>query len=132
MVLYYYYQNYGHTKITSRNTLLPILRPGGEVGMNDREKAIKGLEGIYRCVSPVTYTCGDCPYQDNRVGCKRRALSDAIALLKEREPKLITITTNVYGTKFYHCPNCKKIFYKPWELYKDYCYNCGQAVKWNE
>ena len=57
------------------------------MGMTDREKVIKGLEGIYRCVSPVTYTCGDCPYQDNHVECKRRALSDALALLKEQEAK---------------------------------------------
>lgn len=56
-----------------------------ETGMTDREKVIKGLEGIYRCVSPVNHTCGDCPYQDNHVECKRRALSDAIALLKEQE-----------------------------------------------
>ena len=52
----------------------------------DRDKVIKGLEGVYRCVSPVTYTCGECPYQDNRVECKRRVLRDAIALLKELEP----------------------------------------------
>ena len=57
-------------------------------------------------------------------------LMDILYLLKEREPKPITITTNEYGMKFYHCPNCNKTFYEPWELYKDYCYNCGQAVKW--
>jgi len=58
--------------------------------MPDREKVIKGLEGIYRCISPVTHTCGDCPYQDNHVECQRRALSDAIALLKEQGWNLFT------------------------------------------
>ena len=53
--------------------------------MTDKEKVIKGLEGIYRCVSPVCHTCGDCPYQDNHVECMRRVVSDAIALLKEQE-----------------------------------------------
>lgn len=53
--------------------------------MADREKVIKGLEGIYRCISPVNHTCGDCPYQDNHVECVRRALSDALELLKEKE-----------------------------------------------
>ena len=56
--------------------------------MTDIEKAIKGLEGIYRCVSPVTHTCGDCPYQDNHVECKRKALSDAIAMLKEQKAEI--------------------------------------------
>ena len=62
-----------------------------EVGMMDREKVIKGLQGVFRCVSPVTYTCGDCPYQDNRVECIRRVLNDALALLKAQEPRVMTL-----------------------------------------
>lgn len=57
--------------------------------MTDREKVIKGLQGIFRCVSPANHTCGDCPYQDNRVGCIRRVVNDAIALLKAQEPRVI-------------------------------------------
>ena len=57
--------------------------------MADREKVIKGLEGIYRCISPINHTCGDCPYQDNHVECIRRALSDALELLKD-DAKRIT------------------------------------------
>jgi len=56
--------------------------------MIDREKVIKGLEGIYQCISPVNHSCGDCPYQDNHVECRRRALSDALALLKDDETQL--------------------------------------------
>lgn len=60
--------------------------------MTKLDKVIKGLEGVYRCVSTVTYTCGECPYQDNRVECKRRVLRDAIALLKEQEAHLLDIS----------------------------------------
>ena len=56
--------------------------------MIDLEKVIKGLEWIYRCISPANHTCGDCPYQDNHVECIRRALSDAIALLKEQKKEI--------------------------------------------
>lgn len=55
--------------------------------MPDIEKVIKGLEGVYRCISPVNHTCGDCPYQDNHVECVRRVLSEAIALLKKDEER---------------------------------------------
>lgn len=53
--------------------------------MIDRGKVIRGLESLWRCISPVSHTCGDCPYQDNRVECKRRVVTDALALLKEQE-----------------------------------------------
>lgn len=59
--------------------------------MADREKVIRGLESLWRCVSPVSHTCGDCPYQDNHVECARRVVTDAIALLKEQEPRVMTL-----------------------------------------
>jgi len=111
----------------------------------DRENVIKGLEGIFRCVSPVTYTCGDCPYQDNRVGCKRRALSDAIALLKEQEAKkVIKQTYHVMMNRDYEnpvvvtrydwlCPTCKSLLCRDIDVIDDnyhFCKVCGQAVKW--
>ena len=57
----------------------------------DREKVIKGLKWVYHCISPVSHTCGDCPYQDNHVECKRRAISDAITMLKEQEVRELTM-----------------------------------------
>ena len=108
------------------------------MGMTDRKKVIKGLEGIYRCVSPVTYTCGDCPYQDNRVECKRRALSDAIALLKEQEAKPM-----IENEEGWNCPSCgMELIEKTASGYPcglidlpadepiHFCPKCGQAVKW--
>lgn len=59
--------------------------------MAEREKVIRGLESLWRCVSPVCHTCGDCPYQDNHVECKRRVVMDAHALLKEQEPRVMTV-----------------------------------------
>ena len=57
--------------------------------MADREKVIRGLESLWRCVSPVSHTCGDCPYQDNHVECARRVVTDAIALLREQEARVM-------------------------------------------
>lgn len=96
--------------------------------MADREKVIKGLEGIYRCISPANHTCGDCPYQDNHVECERRVINDAIALLKEQESKPVELHTNAYGTKFYFCPKCKRELFHTRNL--NFCEKCGQAVKW--
>ena len=51
-------------------------------------------------------------------------------LLKEQEAKPVIVTTNAYGTRFYHCPRCNRDLYiYPRQLY---CRNCGQAVKWDE
>ena len=94
--------------------------------MPDREKVINALG---RCESYGYCEDMDCPYYKN-TNCLELLRKEALTLLKEKEPKPITITTNEYGMKFYHCPNCNKTFYEPWELYKDYCYNCGQEVKW--
>lgn len=55
------------------------------------EKAIRGLESLWMCISPVSHTCWDCPYQDNRVECKRRVVKDAIALLREQEARVMTL-----------------------------------------
>ena len=53
---------------------------------------------------------------------------DVISLLEEQEAKPVIVTTNAYGTRFYHCPKCNRDLYVyPRQLY---CSNCGQAVKW--
>lgn len=58
------------------------------------------------------------------------AINEILDLLKEQEAKPVIVTTNAYGTKFYHCPRCNRDLYTyPRQLY---CSNCGQAVKWNE
>ena len=52
-----------------------------------------------------------------------------VAILKEQESKQAVITTNSYGTKFYHCPRCNRDLYA--YPRQSYCSNCGQAVKWD-
>ena len=60
---------------------------GGEVGMMDREKVIKGL----MCIAGDVVFCAHCKYSDvNGSGrgdrCKRDCAKDALALLKAQEP----------------------------------------------
>ena len=51
-------------------------------------------------------------------------------LLKTQEAKPVIVTTNAYGTRFYHCPKCNRDLYVyPRQLY---CSNCGQAISWKE
>ena len=93
--------------------------------MNDREKVIKGIEC---CNKPNNHD--DCPYNEecHYNVCTHKLLADALALLKEQEAKPVIVTTNAYGTKFYHCPRCNRDLYVyPRQLY---CSNCGQEVNW--
>lgn len=105
--------------------------------MLDREKVIKGLE----CCNPNEYHCGVCPYDDGCESCARckPALhSDAIALLKAQEPLMVEERA---GTDTINCPKCGQQFarvgrdksvYLDLDEEPDYCWKCGQAVKWDE
>ena len=89
--------------------------------MADLEKVITGLE----CCS-VKQSCSECPWMG--LDCNDRLHLAALELLKEQEAKPVIVTTNAYGTRFYHCPKCSRDLYAyPRQLY---CSNCGQAVKW--
>lgn len=57
------------------------------------------------------------------------AMRDAIALLKEQEPKPPIIKENSYGWKFYYCASCGREFYQNNKF--NFCEKCGQAVKWD-
>ena len=84
--------------------------------MSDREKVIEGLEYL---IAAYAFSGDDA-----------QCLGDAVELLKEQEAKPVIVTTNAYGTKFYHCPKCNRDLYAyPRQLY---CSNCGQAVKWDD
>lgn len=88
---------------------------------------------IERCVCKVPDACTDC--SKRREGlvpleCMEELMKDALELLKEQEAKPVIVTTNAYGTRFYHCPKCNRDLYAyPRQLY---CSNCGQAVKWDD
>ena len=55
--------------------------------MIDREKVIKGLE---ICTSRPCY-CTDCPYKANCYLDSQEVMEDALALLKEQRPHLLTL-----------------------------------------
>lgn len=76
--------------------------------MADIDKVIKELERIYE--------------EEH----KRQVYADAIALLKEREPK-----DPVYSHqhKHYVCPKCSLVLD---EARDDYCPCCGVKIAWDE
>ena len=108
--------------------------------MPDRKKVIKGLE---YCITH--YNCRDnrkpdCPYLDLCEPIKdatgNTLMRDALALLKEQEPKPIAYTDNPYtGLPVARCPKCGKFarqFHAATDEETHFCPWCGQAVKWDE
>ena len=86
--------------------------------MADRDKVIKGLEWILNDIEENGH------YQ---VGYYADEIRDAIALLKEQEPKKPIASEDSNSFRRYNCPKCGRWF----EFYKPaYCDKCGQAVKW--
>jgi len=93
--------------------------------MPDREKCVGHLND-----------CMEASRRDNTwVFVRKDIVDDAIALLKEQEEKTVeSIRTVAYRTLGY-CPSCGRGL----DSYHDgnsgdhithFCYNCGQAVKW--
>ena len=92
--------------------------------MINREKVIKGLKYLHDCEAWQEGV----PPLFNRAEDRRKITQAAIELLKDQEAKSVIVTTNAYGTRFYHCPRCNRDLYAyPRQLY---CSNCGQEVKW--
>lgn len=65
----------------------------------------------------------------------------AIAALEKQIPKKIEIlgsADSVLGMREYCCPNCGQLMAKLYDfeifvcVKGDYCYNCGQALDWND
>ena len=54
--------------------------------MTKHEKVIRALE----CCGSIM-NCEECPYNDKPVGCFTRLKSDALELLKERHPRVLTL-----------------------------------------
>ena len=83
------------------------------------EDAIKWLGNLRNDLGNPHYECL-WPYA--------QALDEIAQMLEEQEPKPAVVTTNAYGTKFYHCPKCNHDLYT--YPRQRYCSQCGQAVKW--
>lgn len=78
-----------------------------------------------------------CPYNGCKTGCVKTLAKGTLALLKEQEAKKVLQIRNVAYRTIGYCPSCGRGL----DSYEDgnsgdhitnYCYNCGQAVKWNE
>ena len=106
--------------------------------MTDREKVIRAVD-----------TCFDDWLERHRwlhpsdLENVRQVKADALALLKEQEPKLITAKDRkvlwdetddgpVYNMDtFYYCPKCGYVLSRTNENKGiHFCSKCGQAVKW--
>ncbi len=101
------------------------------MGMSDREKVIRGLESCLKMGRLGVENCRElnCPYFENgsRLHCWLDALDDAIALLKEQEPKTGHWINSAGDDK---CSVCGAIYS---DLYPDYqhthyCPNCGAKM----
>ena len=92
--------------------------------MIDKEKVIKGMEQFRSDLKPF---CG------NKADWER--FDAGLAMLKEQEAKKVLQIRNVTYRTIGYCPSCGRGL----DSYEDgnsgdhitnYCYNCGQAVKW--
>lgn len=96
--------------------------------MPDREKVMAGLVTCIAACNGKT-VCLDCWYMhDYSGGCEAQLLTDALALLKAQEPKLVHVTADINHRKIGECPTCGKWINSG--DYPNYCGHCGQAVKW--
>ena len=94
--------------------------------MNDMEKVIKESEEAIRILAKAE----EPTFWMDFVRC---AFENAIALLKEQEPKSVLskreceTLPNHFERKGF-CPKCHQVV--EWRLNRLYCGFCGQAVKW--
>lgn len=97
--------------------------------MLNREKIVKGLE---ICYSPPS-KCENCPYYDlpDEQSCNDVLCLDALALLKEQEPKTIRgFADTVEGVVIGNCPRCDRLIVSKENDPAWFCKYCGQAVIW--
>ena len=99
--------------------------------MADREKVIADIE------EQITWIRDNDFHKFPGWGHAVLAMQDALVLLKEQEPKPVSQIRTIAERMFGYCPSCGRGI----DSYHDcnsgehithYCYNCGQAVKWNE
>lgn len=91
------------------------------MGMIDKEKAIRILEGNYK--NSVLRHNGEL-----------LTVNELIELLKAQDPKRVSIVNNGFtGLPVTHCPKCHRpidMFYGAHGAETEFCPWCGQAVKW--
>ena len=96
--------------------------------MPDIDRLIEAWE-IFRDSNPYEI-CNGREFRATREPeyCMGQMIEDTLSLLREQEPKPVELRINVYGTKFYYCPKCKRELFHTRNL--NFCERCGQGVKW--
>lgn len=88
--------------------------------MDRLEKVIKGLECCIKRNPDDKTKCDECPYEG---ACLNRLKADSLVLLKAQEPiQIIKVGYYDHGK----CPKCDRYVSR----YSNFCWYCGQAVKW--
>lgn len=89
----------------------------------------KVRKGLWMCEGgPENCGLKDCPYFDKRESCENEMHRDALAMLKEREPKPVELDGEMPTVKYGKCPHCGEGLNS--EVYPHWCGFCGQAVIW--
>ena len=96
----------------------------------DREKVIKGLSTH----KSLGYGCDGCPYEDNdRIVCVKNLCNDAIALLKEQEPKTGVWILDDEDANSWECSECGSLQQiidgTPYENGWSFCPHCGTKLE---
>ena len=100
--------------------------------MTKLEKVIKALE----CCKDINKLhCDDCAYTYNarsdRCECTTEMASDALELLKEREP-VKPIDETCWNHTYGRCGHCRAPLPALEGLHSKFCWMCGRQVKWDE
>lgn len=92
--------------------------------MADREKVIRGLEACAQNMRLMQ--CVDCPYHTNKARCITTLMRDASDLLKEQEPRVMTLEELLtypvkweFNTPPYLCTEEKDATRMWWRTWRD-------------
>ncbi len=109
--------------------------------MLDTKEVVRGIYHEITNRGKCGHYCPDeyekqCPYDPDRL-CIIHWGADALALLKslaeKQEPMLCVDIVSTAISGMGKCPQCRVILstgFMPEQLHTKFCYNCGQAVKW--
>lgn len=100
--------------------------------MTDAEKREKVIKALRACYPADVKWCqarvkGQCDY--NVAYCRMALFKDAAELLEAQEPREPTLDIR-RGKSMWRCGSCSTAL-QPNQMNAKFCFNCGQAVKWN-
>ena len=93
------------------------------------EKEEDAEQGCSKC--PYNDQCGDA---DQDVMVRVQIIEDIRNVLKKQEPQKMKNIVGTAVSAMGECPSCGRRLntsFLPGQIKTKFCYNCGQAVKWN-